>query len=117
QTPNRKFISIDAPGHIQYTRNMVTGASNADLAIILVDARHGVVEQTRRHSLIASLLGIPKVVVAVNKMDLVGYSEDKFLSIAQAYTELAAKLTIKHLTIIPVSALNGDNIVDKAAGM
>jgi len=83
QTPNRKFISIDAPGHIQYTRNMVTGASNADLAIILIDARQGVVEQTRRHSLIASLLGIPHIVVAVNKMDLVGYSEDVFLKIAQ----------------------------------
>lgn len=117
QTPKRKFISIDAPGHIQYTRNMVTGASNADLAIILVDARHGVVEQTRRHSLIASLLGLPHVVVAVNKMDLVGYSEDKFLAIAQDYKELATKLNIKDLTIIPVSALNGDNIVDKSEAM
>ncbi|GAB2788967.1 GTP-binding protein [Rhabdobacter roseus] len=117
QTPNRKFISIDAPGHIQYTRNMVTGASNADLAIILVDARHGVVEQTRRHSLIASLLGIPHVVVAINKMDLIDYSEDKFLSIAQAYTDLATKLNIKNLTIIPVSALNGDNIVDRSTAM
>ncbi|WP_247235490.1 sulfate adenylyltransferase subunit 1 [Telluribacter sp. SYSU D00476] len=117
QTPKRKFISIDAPGHIQYTRNMVTGASNADLAIILVDARHGVVEQTRRHSLIASLLGLPHVVVAVNKMDLVGYSEDKFLAIAQDYQELANKLNIKDLTIIPVSALNGDNIVDKSEAM
>ncbi|HEV7350117.1 sulfate adenylyltransferase subunit 1 [Telluribacter sp.] len=117
QTPNRKFISIDAPGHIQYTRNMVTGASNADLAIILVDARHGVVEQTRRHSLIASLLGLPHVVVAINKMDLVGYSEDKFLAIASAYKELANKLRIKNLTIIPVSALNGDNIVDRSEAM
>ncbi|GAB3166042.1 sulfate adenylyltransferase subunit 1 [Telluribacter humicola] len=117
QTPKRKFISIDAPGHIQYTRNMVTGASNADLAIILVDARHGVVEQTRRHSLIASLLGLPHVVVAVNKMDLVGYSEDKFLAIAKDYQELANKLNIKDLTIIPVSALNGDNIVDKSEAM
>ncbi len=117
QTPNRKFISIDAPGHIQYTRNMVTGASNADLAIILVDARHGVVEQTRRHSLIASMLGIPHVIVAINKMDLVGNSEDAFLEIAKSYQELAQKLSIKDLTIIPVSALNGDNIVDRSASM
>lgn len=117
QTPSRKFISIDAPGHIQYTRNMVTGASNADLAIILVDARHGVVEQTRRHSLIASMLGIPHVIVAINKMDLVGNSEDAFLQIAKSYQELAAKLSIKDLTIIPVSALNGDNIVDRSVNM
>ncbi len=117
QTPNRKFISIDAPGHIQYTRNMVTGASNADLAIILVDARHGVSEQTRRHSLIASMLGIPHVVVAVNKMDLVGNSEDAFLEIAKSYQELAEKLNIKDLKIIPVSALNGDNIVERSANM
>jgi sulfate adenylyltransferase subunit 1 len=117
QTPNRKFISIDAPGHIQYTRNMVTGASNADLAIILIDARQGVVEQTRRHSLIASLLGIPHIVVAVNKMDLVGYSEDVFLQIAQEYQKLASKLNIKDLKIIPVSALAGDNIVDKSEAM
>jgi len=117
QTPNRKFISIDAPGHIQYTRNMVTGASNADLAIILVDARHGVAEQTRRHSLIASMLGIPHVVVAINKMDLVGNSEDAFLEIAKTYQDLAQKLNIKDLTIIPVSALNGDNIVDRSKNM
>lgn len=117
QTPKRKFISIDAPGHIQYTRNMVTGASNADLAIILVDARQGVVEQTRRHSLIASLLGIPHVVVAINKMDLADYSETRFLEIAQAYKDLAAKLKIKDLTIIPVSALNGDNIVNRSVMM
>jgi sulfate adenylyltransferase subunit 1 len=117
QTNHRKFISIDAPGHIQYTRNMVTGASNADLAIILIDARQGVVEQTRRHSLIISLLGIPNVVVAVNKMDLMGYSEDTFLSIAKAYEVLAKNLKIKHLTIIPVSALAGDNIADASAAM
>ena len=117
QTPNRKFISIDAPGHIQYTRNMVTGASNADLAIILIDARQGVVEQTRRHSLITSMLGIPHIVVAVNKMDLVGYSEDTFLQIAQEYQKLADKLAIKDLKIIPVSALAGDNIVDKSEAM
>ncbi|MEZ4900694.1 MAG: GTP-binding protein [Spirosomataceae bacterium] len=117
QTDKRKFISIDAPGHIQYTRNMVTGASNADLAIILIDARQGVVEQTRRHSLIAALLGIPHIVVAVNKMDLVGYSEDTFLGIAQNYQQLADKLGIKDLKIIPVSALAGDNIVDKSEAM
>lgn len=117
QTNSRKFISIDAPGHIQYTRNMVTGASNAELAIILVDARQGVVEQTRRHSLITSLLGIPHIVVAINKMDLVGYSEDKFLEIAADYEKLAKKLQIKNLTIIPVSALNGDNIVDRSVNM
>ena len=117
QTPKRKFISIDAPGHIQYTRNMVTGASNADLAIILVDARHGVAEQTRRHSLIASMLGIPHVVVAINKMDLVGYSEDRFLEIARTYKELSDKLSIKNCTIIPVSALNGDNIVNPSEHM
>ena len=117
QTPKRKFISIDAPGHIQYTRNMVTGASNADLAIILVDARQGVVEQTRRHSLIASMLGIPHVVVAVNKMDLVDYSEDRFLEIAQSYQELARKLKIKDLTIVPVSALNGDNVAEPSPNM
>ena len=117
QTPKRKFISIDAPGHIQYTRNMVTGASNADLAIILVDARQGVAEQTRRHSLLASMLGIPHVVVAVNKMDLVDYSEDRFLEIAQTYQELARKLQIKDLTIVPVSALNGDNVAEPSPNM
>jgi len=117
QTDKRKFISIDAPGHIQYTRNMVTGASNADLAIVLVDARHGVSEQTRRHSLIASLLAIPHVVVAVNKMDLVGYSKDRFLEIAQDYKTLANKLNIKDLTIIPVSALSGDNIATQSIEM
>ena len=117
QTDKRKFISIDAPGHIQYTRNMVTGASNADLAIVLIDARLGVSEQTRRHSLIASLLAIPQVVVAVNKMDLVGYSEDRFLEIAQDYKNLANKLNIKDLTIIPVSALSGDNIAVQSEAM
>lgn len=117
QTPTRKFISIDAPGHIQYTRNMVTGASNADLAIILVDARHGVVEQTRRHSLIAAMLGIPHVIVAINKMDLIGYSESAYLEMAAAYQDLATKLKIKNLTIIPVSALNGDNFVSNSEHM
>lgn len=117
QTPNRKFISIDAPGHVQYTRNMVTGASNADLAIILIDARQGIVEQTRRHSLLISLLGIPSVVVAVNKMDLVGFSEDVFLKIAVEYQKMAESLGMKQIDIIPMSALDGDNIVDRSANM
>lgn len=117
QTPIRKFIIVDAPGHIQYTRNMVTGASNCQLAIVLVDARHGVVEQTRRHSLIASLLGIPHIVVAVNKMDLIGYSQDVFSDICIQYNELAQKLNVKNVTYIPMSALNGDNVVDKSENM
>jgi sulfate adenylyltransferase subunit 1 len=113
-TPNRKFIIADAPGHIQYTRNMVTGASNASLIIILVDARNGVVEQTRRHSIIASLLNIPHVVVAINKMDLVGYSQDVFNNIAIDYAEIAKTLELKDVTYLPISALKGDNIVDKS---
>jgi len=117
QTPVRKFIIVDAPGHIQYTRNMVTGASNCQLAIVLIDARHGVVEQTRRHSLIASLLGIPQVVVAVNKMDLVDFSVDVFANICIQYSELAKKLNVPQVTFIPMSALNGDNVVDKSAHM
>ncbi|GAB3496971.1 GTP-binding protein [Spirosoma knui] len=117
QTPKRKFIIVDAPGHIQYTRNMVTGASNCQLAIVLVDARHGVVEQTRRHSLIASLLGIPHIVVAVNKMDLVNYSQDVFSNICIQYAELAKKLNVNEVTYIPLSALNGDNVVDKSSAM
>ncbi|MBO0933142.1 sulfate adenylyltransferase subunit 1 [Fibrella aquatilis] len=117
QTTARKFIIVDAPGHIQYTRNMVTGASNCQLAIVLIDARHGVVEQTRRHSLIASMLGIQHVVVAVNKMDLVGFSEDVFSNICIRYAELAQKLAIPHITYIPLSALNGDNVVDRSAHM
>ena len=117
QTTARKFIIVDAPGHIQYTRNMVTGASNCQLAVVLVDARHGVVEQTRRHSLIASMLGIPHLVVAVNKMDLVDYSQDVFLDICIQYAELAKNLNAKDITFIPMSALNGDNVVDKSANM
>lgn len=117
QTPKRKFISIDAPGHTQYTRNMVTGASNADLAIILIDARLGVIEQTKRHSLIASMLKIPYIVVAINKMDLVDYSEDVYLNIAKEYKELAEKLSIENLWVIPVSALGGDNVVEKSKTM
>lgn len=113
-TPKRKFIIADAPGHIQYTRNMVTGASNANLIIILIDARHGVIEQTRRHSIIASLLNIPHVVVAINKMDMVDYSQDTYNNIVIDYAEVAATLGLKNITYIPISALNGDNIVDRS---
>src|SRR5882672_10125552 len=116
-TPKRKFIIADAPGHIQYTRNMVTGASNADLAIILIDARNGVAEQTLRHSLIASLLGIPHIVVAVNKMDLVEYSQDVFNNIVIDYTAAARTLQLKNIQYIPISAMNGDNIVDRSVNM
>ena len=114
-TPKRKFIIADAPGHIQYTRNMVTGASTADLIIILVDARNGVVEQTRRHSIIASLLNIPHVIVAVNKMDMVDYSQDVFNNIVIDYSEVARSLNLKDVTYIPISALTGENIVEKSA--
>ena len=113
-TPKRKFIIADAPGHIQYTRNMVTGASNANLIIILVDARNGVVEQTRRHSIIASLLNIPHVVVAINKMDLVDYSEDVYNNIAIDYAEIAKTLNLKDVVYLPISALKGDNIVERS---
>lgn len=110
-TPVRKFIIADAPGHVQYTRNMVTGASNADMMIILVDARHGVTEQTRRHSLIASLLRLPQIFVAINKMDLVDYSQDVYNNIVIAYAELAKELGMNDIKYIPISALHGDNIV------
>jgi len=113
-TPKRKFIIADAPGHIQYTRNMVTGASTADLAIILIDARNGVVEQTRRHSIIASLLNIPHVVVAINKMDLVDYSQDVYNNIVIDFAEVAKSLGLKDVSYIPISAVFGDNIVDKS---
>jgi len=116
-TPRRKFIIADAPGHIQYTRNMVTGASNASLIIILVDARNGVVEQTRRHSIIASLLNIPHIVVAINKMDLVDYSQDRYNNIAIDYSEIARTLGLKDVTYVPVSALKGDNIVDRSINL
>lgn len=112
-TPNRKFIMADAPGHIQYTRNMVTGASNSECIIILIDARNGVVEQTRRHSIIASLLNMPHIIVAVNKMDLVGYSQDVYHNILIDYTHVAAQLGLKNVTYLPISALKGDNIVTK----
>lgn len=113
-TPRRKFIIADAPGHIQYTRNMVTGASNADLIIILIDARHGVVEQTRRHSIIASLLKLPQVIVAINKMDLVWYAQDRFDGIVAAYDALARELKLPPVTYLPISALQGDNIVNRS---
>ncbi len=113
-TPKRKFIIADAPGHVQYTRNMITGASNANLIIILVDARLGVIEQTRRHSIIASLLKIRHVVVAINKMDLVEYSQDVYNNIIIDYTDVAKQLGLENVTYIPISALNGDNIVDKS---
>src|SRR3990170_455332 len=116
-TPKRKFIIADAPGHIQYTRNMVTGASNSELAIILVDARNGVVEQTRRHSIITSLLNILHVVIAINKMDLVEYSEDVYNNIVIDYSAVANSLGLKDVNYIPISALNGDNIVDRSAFM
>ena len=116
-TPRRKFIIADAPGHLQYTRNMVTGASTANLAIILVDARKGLVEQSRRHTFLASLLGIPHLVFAVNKMDLVDYREDVFKRIKDEFTNWSAKLNVHDITFIPVTALNGDNIVERSAKM
>ncbi|WP_405551854.1 sulfate adenylyltransferase subunit 1 [Streptomyces sp. NBC_01171] len=116
-TPRRRFILADTPGHEQYTRNMVTGASTAELTVILVDARNGVVEQTRRHAAIAALLRVPHVVLAVNKMDLVGYSEEVFAAITDEFARYAAKLGVAELTAIPVSALTGDNVVEPSAHM
>lgn len=116
-TPKRKFIIADAPGHVQYTRNMITGASNANLIVVLIDARQGVVEQTRRHSIIASLLQIPHVVVAINKMDLVDFSQDVYNNIVIDYSKVASQLGLKEVTYIPMSALQGDNIVEKSAAM
>lgn len=116
-TPKRKFIIADTPGHIQYTRNMVTGASTANLAIILVDARKGVIEQTCRHAFIASLLQIRHIIVCVNKMDLVDYAEDKFEKIKQDFTDFSSKLDISDVRYIPISALHGDNVVDKSTNM
>ena len=116
-TSKRKFIIADAPGHTQYTRNMITGASNSELIIILVDARNGVTEQTRRHSIIASLLNIPEVVVAVNKMDLVGYSEEVFKNIQQEYEGIAKRLGLKSVHYFPISAFVGDNIVNTTNAM
>jgi bifunctional enzyme CysN/CysC len=117
QTPRRKFIIADTPGHEQYTRNMVTGSSTADLSIVLIDARKGVSEQTRRHAYIASLLRIPHLVVCVNKMDLVGYDEAVFYRIMDEMTDWAARLQIPDITFIPISALQGDNVVDRSWAM
>jgi bifunctional enzyme CysN/CysC len=116
-TPKRKFIIADTPGHIQYTRNMVTGASTAELAIILIDAQHGIVTQSKRHGFIASLLQIPHVLVAVNKMDLVGYDQAVFEHITAEYTAFASKLSVPNLTFIPISALLGDNVVQRGESM
>ena len=116
-TPKRKFIIADTPGHIQYTRNMVTGASTANLAILLVDARHGVVEQTCRHAFIASLLQIPHIVVCINKMDLVGYSKEVYEKIKKDFEAFSSKLEIKDVNFIPISALNGDNVVNRSENM
>lgn len=113
-TPKRKFIIADTPGHIQYTRNMVTGASTADLSIILVDARHGVLEQTVRHSYISSLLGIGHILVAINKMDLVDFSQDVYDKIVTDYNKMAGILNIRNVTFIPISAKNGDNVVNRS---
>jgi sulfate adenylyltransferase subunit 1 len=116
-TPRRKFIIADTPGHIQYTRNMVTGASTANVALILIDARKGVVEQTRRHAFIASLLQIPHLVVCINKMDLVDYSEAIYQAIKEDFEKFSYKLDVRDVQFIPISALRGDNVVDKSANM
>jgi len=116
-TPRRRFVIADTPGHVQYTRNMVTGASTADLAVILLDARKGVLEQSRRHAFIASLVGIRHLVACVNKMDLVGYDEAAFEAVADDFRHFASKLDIPDITLIPVSALNGDNVVDRSEKM
>ncbi len=116
-TPKRKFIIADTPGHIQYTRNMVTGASTANAAIILVDARHGVIEQTKRHSFIASLLHIPHIIVCINKMDLVDYSEEIYNKVIDQFEEFSSKLLVKDVRFIPISALKGDNVVNRSKNM
>ncbi|MFE9389088.1 sulfate adenylyltransferase subunit 1 [Streptomyces sp. NPDC006784] len=116
-TPRRRFILADTPGHVQYTRNMVTGASTAELAVVLVDARNGVVEQTRRHAAVAALLRVPHVVLAVNKMDLVGYAEDVFAAIADEFSRYATSLGVPEVTAVPISALEGDNVVAPSAHM
>ena len=116
-TPKRKMIIADTPGHIQYTRNMVTGASTANLAIILVDARKGILEQSRRHAFLASLVRIPHIVVAVNKMDLVDYDQKVFDAVHDEFTQFASRLDMPDITFIPMSALNGDNVVDRSENM
>lgn len=116
-TPKRKFIIADTPGHIQYTRNMVTGASTSNVALILVDARQGILEQTRRHAIISSLLQIPHLVICINKMDLVDYSQQVYEDIRQKFESFASKLDIKDVSFIPISALKGDNVVDRSENM
>jgi len=116
-TPRRKFIIADTPGHIQYTRNMVTGASTADLAIVLVDARNGLTEQSRRHAFLVTLLRVPHLVLAVNKMDLVDYEQDVFERITEEFSSFATKLEVADLTFIPISALHGDNVVQRSGNM
>jgi bifunctional enzyme CysN/CysC len=116
-TPKRKFIIADTPGHIQYTRNMVTGASTADLALVLIDARKGILEQSRRHAFLASLLRVPHLVLCVNKMDLVGYDQEVFERVKEEFRAFAMKLDVADLTFIPISALNGDNVVQRSANM
>jgi bifunctional enzyme CysN/CysC len=116
-TPQRDFVIADCPGHVQYTRNAITGASTADLAIVLVDARHGVVTQTRRHSLLMSLLGVPHLVVAVNKMDLVDWDPGRFAAVRDELAEFAARLDVREVTAIPISALTGDNVVERSSAM
>jgi len=116
-TPKRKFIIADTPGHIQYTRNMVTGASTANVATILIDARHGVIEQTKRHAFIASLLQIPHIIVCVNKMDLVDYSEEVYNNIINQFEDISSKMLVTDVRFIPMSALNGDNVVNKSKNM
>ena len=116
-TPRRKFILADTPGHTQYTRNMVTGASTADVALIVVDARHGITEQSRRHAFLATLLGVPHLVLCINKMDLVDWSEDAFQRVKDEFTEFSTRLRVPDLSFVPVSALLGDNVVDPSTNM
>jgi len=116
-TPQRKFIIADCPGQIQYTRNMVTGVSNVDAAVLLIDARHGVIEQTKRHSLLTSLLGVPHVIVCVNKMDLVDFDENVYEGICEQYRRFSERLALKDVTFIPISALAGDNVVERSVNM
>ncbi len=116
-TPKRKFIIADTPGHVQYTRNMVTGASTANVALVLIDARNGIVEQTRRHAIISSLLQIPHLVICINKMDLVDYSEEVYNNIQEEFEQFASKLDVQDLTFIPISALVGDNVVKRSTNM
>src|SRR4051812_7100889 len=116
-TPRRRFILADTPGHVRYTRNMVTGASTADLALILIDARKGVSEQTKRHAFVASLVGVPHLTVCVNKMDLVDFSEDVFEDIREEFEDFAAKLELTDIEFIPISALDGDNVVERSLRM